>query len=207
MKRLLAVGIFALGLGPLSAALPVATPDTVTFLPVLLDQSVVRQDLGLTAVQNARIDAIRAECRAKVGVVSAAGLLDSSLTAAAVKDLPGYQRRCNTRVLSLLSTDQSARLRQIERRFQGGLFLLAPSEQALLKLTPDQRRKIAEIRSVDSAKASDVQKAFATGKKSALRRDLDLHRIHRTTARSLLHVLTPEQKKEWLSSLGAPLKK
>ena len=207
MKRLLAVGIFALGLGPLSAALPVATPDTVTFLPVLLDQSVVRQDLGLTAVQNARIDAIRAECRAKVGVVSAAGLLDSSLTAAAVKDLPGYQRRCNTRVLSLLSTDQSARLRQIERRFQGGLFLLAPSEQALLKLTPDQRRKIAEIRSVDSAKASDVQKAFATGKKSALRRDLDLHRIHRTTARSLLHVLTPEQKKDWLSSLGAPLKK
>ena len=207
MKRLLAVGIFALGLGPLSAALPVATPDTVTFLPVLLDQSVVRQDLGLTAVQNARIDAIRAECRAKVGVVSAAGLLDSSLTAAAVKDLPGYQRRCNTRVLSLLSTDQSARLRQIERRFQGGLFLLAPSEQALLKLTPDQRRKIAEIRSVDSAKASDVQKAFATGKKSALRRDLDLHRIHRTTARSLLHVLTPAQKKEWLASLGAPLKK
>lgn len=207
MKRLLATGLLALTLGPLSAALPVATSDTVTFLPVLLDQSEVRRDLGLTTVQNARIDAIRAECRAKVGVVSAAGLLDSSLASSAVKDLPGYQRRCNSRVLALLSSDQSARLRQIERRFQGGLFLLSPSEQDLLKLTPDQRHKIAEIRSIDASKAAEIGKAFAAGKKTTIRRDLDLHRLRRTTARSILHVLTPAQKKEWLASLGAPLKK
>ena len=207
MKRLLATGLLALTLGPLSAALPVATSDTVTFLPVLLDQPEVRRDLGLTTVQNARIDAIRAECRAKVGVVSAAGLLDSSLASSAVKDLPGYQRRCNSRVLALLTSDQSARLRQIERRFQGGLFLLSPSEQDLLKLTPDQRHKIAEIRSIDVSKAAEIGKAFAAGKKTTIRRDLDLHRLHRTTARSILHVLTPAQKKEWLASLGAPLKK
>jgi hypothetical protein len=207
MKRLLATGLLAFTLGPLSAALPVATSDTVTFLPVLLDQPEVRRDLDLTTVQNARIDAIRAECRAKVGVVSAAGLLDSSLASSAVKDLSGYQRRCNSRVLSLLTADQSARLRQIERRFQGGRFLLSPSEQDLLKLTPDQRHKIAEIRAVDSAKATEIGKAFAAGKKTSLRRDLDLHRLRRTTARSILHILTPAQKKEWLSSLGTPLKK
>ena len=102
---------------------------------------------------------------------------------------------------------QRIRCRQIERQFDGGLFLLSPSEQDILKFTPDQRHKAAEIRSFDSAKAAEVQKAFLAGKKSALRKEIDLHQIHRTTARSLLHLLTPEQKKEWLSSLGTPVNK
>lgn len=107
----------------------------------------------------------------------------------------------------MLTPAQSARFRQIERQFHGGLFLLTPSEQNILKLTPDQRRKITEIRSFDSAKAAEVQKAFLAGKKTQLRREIDLNRIHHTTARSLLHLLTPEQEKEWLASLGAPVSK
>jgi len=209
MKRLLLLPLVALTLASASAVTvaSTSTPDSISYMPVLLNQPEIHKDHKISAAQDARIDMIRAECRAKVGVVSAEGLLDPALSPGVLKTLPSYQASCNRRVLAVLNPDQRARFRQIERQFHGGLFLLSPSEQSLLKLTPDQRHKVAEIRSVDAAKAAEVQKAFLAGKKSQLRRELDLHRIHRTTARSLLAVLTPEQKKEWLSFLGTPLKK
>lgn len=209
MRRFLFLPLLALTLASaLAAAIPAAsTSDSISYMPDLLNQPVVCNDLKLTPIQKVRIDAIRAEYRAKVGVVSAAGLLDTTLDIKAEKKLASYHASCNQRVLRILTPAQRIRFREIERQFQGGLFLLSPSEQNLLKLTPDQRHKSAEILSVDSAKASEVQKAFLAGKKSALRKEIDLHRIQRTTARSLLHLLTPEQKTEWLASLGTPVKK
>ncbi|MCE9586882.1 MAG: hypothetical protein K8R57_01035 [Verrucomicrobia bacterium] len=209
MKRFLFLPLLALTLASASSAtIPTAsTSDSISYMPVLLNQPAVCNDLKLTPIQKARIDAIRAECRAKVGIVSATGLLDTTLDSKAEKKLASYHASCNQRVLRILTPAQRIRFREIERQFQGGLFLLSPSEQNLLKLTPNQRHKAAEIRSVDSAKAAEVQKSFLAGKKSNLRSDIDLHQIHRTTARSLLHLLTPEQQREWLASLGAPLKK
>ena len=209
MKRLLLLLLLVLTLSS-AYAVTVATSstsDSISYMPVLLNQPAIHKDLKITAVQDARIDIIRAECRAKVGVLSAEGLLDPALSPPALKNLPSYQASCNRRVLAVLTPAQRVRFRQIERQFHGGLFLLSPSEQNLLKLTPDQRHKVAEIRSFDTAKAAEVQKAFLAGKKSQLRKEIDLHQIHRTTARSLLHLLTPEQEKVWLSSLGTPLKK
>ena len=208
MKHLLMIPLFVLTLACASAA-PVATStaDSISCMPVLLNQPEIHKDLKISPVQDARINVIRAECRAKVGVLSAEGMLDPHLAPVALKNLPRYQSSCNRRVLAVLTPSQRVRFREIERQFHGGLFLLSPSEQNLLKLTPEQRHKIAEIRSVDASKAAEVQQAFREGKKTQLRREMDLHRIHRTTARSLLAVLTPEQKKVWLSSLGTPLKK
>jgi hypothetical protein len=208
MKHLLLIPLFVLTMACASAA-PVATSsaDSISYMPVLLNQPEIHKDLKISPVQDARINVIRAECRAKVGVLSAEGLLDPLLAPVALKNLPRYQASCNRRVLAVLTPSQRVRFREIERQFHGGLFLLSPSEQNLLKLTPEQRHKIAEVRSVDASKAAEVQQAFREGKKTQLRREMDIHRIHRTTARSLLAVLTPEQKKVWLSSLGTPLKK
>ena len=209
MKRLLLLPLLAITIASASAGniTNTSTPDSISYMPVLLNQPEIHKDLKISTAQDTRIDMIRAECRAKVGVLSAEGLLDPALSPVALKTLPSYQASCNRRVLAVLNPAQRARFRQIERQFHGGLFLLSPSEQNLLKLTPDQRQKTAEIRSIDAAKAAEVQKAFLAGKKSQLRRDVDLHQIRRTTARSLLHLLTPEQQREWLASLGAPLKK
>ena len=209
MKRLLLLPLLAITIASASAGniTNTSTPDSISYMPVLLNQPEIHKDLKISAAQDTRIDMIRAECRAKVGVLSAEGLLDPALSPGALKTLPSYQASCNRRVLAVLNPSQRVRFRQIERQFHGGLFLLSPSEQNLLKLTPDQRQKVAEIRSVDAAKAAEVQKAFLAGKKSQLRRDVDLHQIRRTTARSLLHLLTPEQQREWLSFLGTPLKK
>jgi hypothetical protein len=208
MKHLLLIPLFVLTMACASAA-PVATSsaDSISYMPVLLNQPEIHKDLKISPVQDARINVISAECRAKVGVLSAEGLLDPLLAPVALKNLPRYQASCNRRVLAVLTPSQRVRFREIERQFHGGLFLLSPSEQNLLKLTPEQRHKIAEIRSVDATKAAEVQQAFRECKKTQLRREMGLHRIHRTTARSLLAVLTPEQKKVWLSSLGTPLKK
>ena len=210
MKHLLLLTLLTVTLASASASsatVAASTPDSISYIPVLLNQPAIHKDLQISPTQDARIDIIRAECRAKVGVLSAEGLLDPALSPIALKNLPSYQASCNRRVLSVLTPAQRVRFRQIERQFHGGLFLLSPSEQSLLKLTPDQRHKVAEIRSFDAAKAADVQKAFLAGKKSQLRKEIDLHQIHRTTARSLLHLLTPEQDRVWLGSLGTPLKK
>jgi len=209
MKRFLLIPFVAVMLVSASAtSIPIAvTPDSISYLPVLLNQPAVSNDLKLSPIQKLQIDTVRAEYRAKVGIVSAAGLLDTTLDSKAGKKLAAYHVSCNKRVIGILNPAQRIRFREIERQFQGGLFLLSPSEQNLLKLTPDQRRKITEIRSFDAAKVVDVQKAFLAGKKSTLRKEIDLHQIHRTTARSLLHLLTPEQKIEWLASLGTPVKK
>jgi len=209
MKRFLLLPLLALTLASVPAAtIPSAsTSDSISYMPVLLNQPAVCNDLKLTPIQKVRIDAVSAEYRAKVGVVSATGLFDLSFDNSAEKKLVAYQASCNQRVINVMTPAQRIRCRQIERQFDGGLFLLSPSEQDILKFTPDQRHKVAEIRSFDSAKAAEVQKAFLAGKESALRKEIDLHQIHRTTARSLLHLLTPEQKKEWLVSLGTPVKK
>jgi len=209
MRHILFSCLLTLTLASASAATSqiYASADSISFMPVLLNQPEIRKDLKLSAAQGARIDIISAECRAKVGVLSAVGLLDPPLSRVAIKDLPAYQTRFNTRVLGVLTTSQRLRFRQIERQFHGGLFLLSPSEQKLLHLTPDQCHKITEIRSIDAARAVDVQKDFLADKKSQLRREIDLNRLHRTTARSLLHLLTPDQEKIWLSSLGTPVKK
>jgi hypothetical protein len=209
LRLMLSSLLLAVALANTSAAVVTgaASADSISCMPVLLNQPLIRKDLNLTAPQTARIDLITAECRAKVGVLSAVGLLDPTLSPLSIKDLPAYQRSCNNRALAVLSSEQRVRFRQIERQFHGGLFLLSPSEQKLLGLTSDQSHKIVEIRATDAAKAAEVQKDFLAGKKSQLRREIDLNRIHRTTARSLLHLLTPEQQQAWLSSLGTPLKK
>lgn len=94
MKHLLLFTLLTVTLASASASsatVAASTPDSISYMPVLLNQPAIHKDLQISPVQDARIDIIRAECRAKVGVLSAEGLLDPALSPTALKNLPSYQ--------------------------------------------------------------------------------------------------------------------
>jgi len=184
------------------AAIP-SRADSPSRMPVLLGLPAVRKALAITEPQAALLDVIRAEYKAKSGVVSAARLMDDELTAYADRRLARLRTRYNQRVLSVLTPEQTVKFRKMERGIDGGIFLISPSEQEFLGLTAKQKERVAEITAADGAREQAVLAKFRAGKISPLRRDLDLHRIRRSTDRSMLHLLTPAQKSLWVSNLLA----
>ncbi|MFZ0435140.1 MAG: hypothetical protein WAL87_04110 [Chthoniobacterales bacterium] len=184
----------------------IATTDSPASVPVLLGLEPVRQDLKLSSLQCALLDSLRAEYKAKVGVVASAGLLDSKLAPKASADLDAYRASYNRRALNVLNPAQQQRLRQIERQMLGATLLTSPAEQKLLGLDDRQIRKIGEIHAYDQTKAASIMKRFHEGRINSFRKDLDLRRLQKTVGRSIYAILTPDQRKQWLGLTGPKLK-
>lgn len=183
-----------------------SAPDSPASVPVLLGLEPVRQDLKLSSLQCALLDSLRAEYKAKVGVVASAGLLDSKLAPKASADLDAYRTSYNRRALNVLNPAQQQRLRQIERQMLGTTLLTSPAEQKLLGLDDRQIRKIGEIHAYDQTKAASIMKRFHEGRINSFRKDLDLRRLQKTVGRSIYAILTPDQRRQWLGLTGPKLK-
>jgi hypothetical protein len=181
-------------------------PDSPASVPVLLGLEPVRQDLKLSSLQCALLDSLRAEYKAKVGVVAAGGLIDSKLAPKAAADLDAYRATYNRRALNVLNDRQRQRLRQIERQMLGASLLTSVSEQKLIGLNERQLAKIAEIHSYEKTKAASIMQRFHEGKINSFRKDLDLRRLQKTIGRSIYDQLTPDQRKQWLGLTGPKLK-
>jgi hypothetical protein len=182
------------------------TPDSPASVPVLLGLEPVRQDLKLSSLQCALLDSLRAEYKAKVGVVAAVGLADKKATPKAATDIDSFRATYNRRALNVLSPSQQERIRQIERQMIGASLLTSVSEQKLLGLNERQIRKIGEIHAYEQTKAASIMKRFHEGRISSFRRDLDLRRLQKTIGRSIYALLTPDQRKQWLGRTGSKLK-
>lgn len=206
MKRTALILTVLLASASMVGAKTSATPDSPSSVPVLLGLEPVRQDLKLSSLQCALLDSLRAEYKAKVGVVASAGLLDSKLAPKASADLDAYRASYNRRALNVLNPAQQQRLRQIERQMLGASLLTSPSEQKLLGLDDRQIRKIGEIHAYDQTKAASIMKRFHEGRINSFRKDLDLRRLQKTVGRSIYATLTPDQRKQWLGLTGPKLK-
>jgi len=197
-------------LAALSATLSFASakvvPDSPASVPVLLGLEPVRQDLKLSSLQCALLDSLRAEYKAKVGVVATVGLADKKATPKAAADLDSFRASYNRRALDVLNSGQQQRLRQIERQMLGPVILTSPSEQKLLGITPKQQQKLADIHRYDQTKAAEIMSNYHAGKISSFRKDLDLRRLQKTVGRSIYAQLTAEQRKQWLGLTGPKLK-
>lgn len=180
--------------------------DSPASVPVLLGLEPVRQDLKLSSLQCALLDSLRADYKAKVGVVASAGLVDPKLAPKASADLDSFRLTYNLRSLNVLNTAQQQRLRQIERQMLGASLLTSPSEQKLLALNERQIRKISEIHAYEQSKASSIMKRFHEGKITSFRKDLDLRRLQKTIGRSIYTQLNADQRKQWLGLTGPKLK-
>ena len=197
-------------LAALLLTLPLASannlPDSPASVPVLLGLEPVRQDLKLSSLQCALLDSLRAEYRAKVGVVAAVGLADAKAAPKAATDLDAYRASYNRRALNVLNPSQQDRLRQIERQMLGPVLLTSLSEQKLLGITTKQQQKLADIHRYDQTKAAEIMKKFHEGRISSFHRDIELHRLQRTIGRSIYSQLTDDQRKQWLGLTGPKLK-
>lgn len=197
-------------LAALSATLSLASAkvasDSPASVPVLLGLEPVRQDLKLSSLQCALLDSLRAEYKAKVGVVAAVGLADKKATPKAAADLDSFRASYNRRALDVLNSGQQQRLRQIERQMLGPVILTSPSEQKLLGITPKQQQKLADIHRYDQTKAAEIMSNNHAGKISSFRKDLELRRLQKTVGRSIYAQLTTEQRKQWLGLAGPKLK-
>lgn len=183
-----------------------ALADSPSSMPVLLGLEPVRKDLKVSTLQEALLDSIRAEYKAKVGVTAATGLLNPKIAPKCQADLNSWRIAYNKRALRVLNPAQRARLREIERHLLQGYFLNSPSEQKLLGFTPEQTRKAADITLYDRRQAASIMKNFHDGKISPFQRDIQLHRLQHTVGRSMLHLLTPDQRSRYLGLQGPALK-
>lgn len=188
-----------------SASLP-ALPESPSSMPVLLGLEPVRKDLGISSLQEALLDSLRAEYKARVGVTATAGLADPKLASKCETDLKAARVSYNKRALRILNASQQQRLRQIERQALKGYFLNSPSEQKLLGFTPEQTKKASDIAAYDRQQAARIMSDFHAGKISPFKKDIELHRLQSTTSRSMLHLLSPEQTQKYLGLQGAKLK-
>jgi hypothetical protein len=203
--RILAAAL--LGVASLVAAeQPLSLPDSPSSMPVLLGLETVRKDLKISSLQEALLDSLRADYKAKVGVTAAAGLLDPKAAPKCEANLKSWRIAYNKRALRILNPAQQARLRQIERQMLKGYFLNSPSEQKLLGFTPEQTKKAADIARYDRLQAARIMTDFHAGKISPFKKDIELHRLQTTTARSMMHLLTPAQQREYLGLTGPKLK-
>ena len=183
-----------------------AASDSPASVPVLLGLEPVRQDLKLTTLQCALLDSLRAEYKAKVGVVAAVGLADKKAAPKAAADIASYRATYNRRALNVLSPTQQTRLGQIERQMLGATILTSVSEQKLLGLNERQVRKISEISAYEQKKAAAIMKKFNDGKSTSFSKDIDLRNLQKTIGRSIYAHLTPDQRKQWLGLTGPKLK-
>ena len=183
-----------------------AASDSPASVPVLLGLEPVRQDLKLTTLQCALLDSLRAEYKAKVGVVAAVGLADKKAAPKAAADIASYRATYNRRALNVLSPTQQTRLSQIERQMLGATILTSVSEQKLLGLNERQVRKISEISAYEQMKAAAIMKKFNDGKSTSFSKDIDLRNLQKTIGRSIYAHLTPDQRKQWLGLTGPKLK-
>lgn len=194
-----------------AATLPAADqiaslPESPSTMPVLLGLEPVRRDLKLSSLQEALLDSLRADYKAKVGITASAGLLDPKIAAKCEADLKASRIVYNKRALRILSPAQQTRLRQIERQMLKGYFLDSPSEQKLLGFTPEQSKKAADIARYDRLQAARIMSDYHACRISHFKKDIELHRLQSTTARSMMHLLTPEQQRKYLGLTGTKLK-
>jgi len=205
MKRTIPL-LFAAILVTASLASARVATDSPASVPVLLGLEPVRQDLKLSSLQCVLLDSLRSEYKARVGVISAVGLADAKAAPKAEADLIALRAKYNQRAVNVLNPSQQERLRQIERQQLGGRLLTSPAEQKALGLTVKQQGVIADIQKHEVAKAANIAQRFNSGKMTPFHRDIDLHRLQRETSRSMLHVLTPDQLKQYLALQGSKLR-
>jgi hypothetical protein len=206
MKRILWAAALLCSATLNAAVQNAALPESPSSMPVLLGLEPVRKDLKVSSLQEALLDSLRAEYKAKVSVTAAAGLADPKIAPKCEADLKAWRVSYNRRALRILNPRQQLRLRQIERQLLKGYFLNSPSEQKLLGFTPEQKKKAADIAAYDRRQSGEIQGKFHTGKMSSFRKDIELHRLQTTTARSMMHLLTPDQQKQYLGLQGEKIR-
>jgi len=189
-------------LGFLSGPLLTASTDHLGSVPILLGLDSVRNELGLTKSQCAKLDRIRADFKADARTITThtpTTPVEKKATNTTVKVLVS---KYNERSIAVLTPAQHERLVQIERQTLGGLVLFLPDEQKRLGLTPAQIATIAKIYEEGERFASRITGSFEEGKLSLQERLATLRNDRLKRSAKCLRVLTSAQRKTFQNLQG-----
>jgi hypothetical protein len=174
-------------------------------LPILLSVDKVRAELKLDSLQRALLDSLRDEYKSAARKLTSPMPVTPQERAAAEKRLLQLNQGFNKRALSVLNDDQRVKLSEIEGKFLGATMVYAPSVQAKLELTEQQKHQVEGIRRQGLAYVGKINRKFEEGKISQQQR-LQLLRSRRNAqAAEILRVLTPKQRDAVLALEGKKL--
>ena len=201
--------ILPLLVAALATAAPLhATTRAVDYpgsVAILLGVDGVREDLGLTAQQKSKLNAIRKELRSK-----ARAIVNSAQTSKP-QELTTDQRlfslidRNNAEALTVLAPDQLQRFHEIQNRMLGFTMLVSPKIQKQLGLSARQIRSVEAIRVRGLEFVAHANRLFEDGEIPNQKR-IELLRNYRIEqAGQMKAVLTPPQVKAFGKLCGKPL--
>jgi hypothetical protein len=174
-------------------------------LPILLSVDKVRAELKLDSLQRALLDSLRDEYKSAARKLTSPMPVTPQERAAAEKRLLQLNQGFNKRALSVLNDDQRVKLSEIEGKFLGATMVYAPSVQAKLELTEQQKHQVEGIRRQGLAYVGKINRKFEEGKISQQQR-LQLLRSRRNAqGAEILRVLTPKQRDAVLALEGKKL--
>ena len=174
-------------------------------LPLLVSLEHVEKDLHLTSLQRSIIGGLHNDYRAAAMKITEAGWKASSDTARLQVELDHLGAIYNERIMALLNSRQRRRLREIERQVLGGTLLTAPSEQQLLGMSEQQKKKITALAHDANKKAAIINLKANQGKLNYHRQIIALRKNRLQHAAAMLKVLTPSQLEMWKKEQGATL--
>jgi hypothetical protein len=203
--KALAAGLLVLCTTASSLCAMTAGVDHPGSLPILLSVDKVRAELKLDSLQRALLDSLRDEYKSAARKLTSPMPVTPQERAAAEKRLLQLNQRFNKRALSVLNDDQRVKLSEIEGKFLGATMVYAPSVQAKLELTEQQKHQVEGIRRQGLAYVGKINRKFEEGKISQQQR-LQLLRSRRNAqGAEILRVLTPKQRDAVLALEGKKL--
>jgi len=174
-------------------------------LPILIGNEAVRKELHLSSLQLALLKSLRGEYQDSVRKLTHPMPKTEAELAVAEKEFFAVSVRFNNRALSVMNPSQRKRILEIEHQVLGATSLMNSSVQSKLQLTEQQKQKIESIRKKGMGYVGKVNRKFSEDRINADER-LDLLRKHRISeSKSLLKILTPEQRTAFDQLCGKPL--
>jgi peroxiredoxin/Spy/CpxP family protein refolding chaperone len=175
---------------------PKSQPLFDPIIPLLRDDT-VRTALALTPEQRTSIDELFGKHNRMLLAIRDVGPTGADKTAQpALKEI-------RDALETLLRAEQRVRLQGLVLQAQGYDSLLRKDIAALLKLTPDQQKQLAEISADFHEQVKALQKS-ADPNRSAETQRADLARLQSDRQQRIVAQLTPEQRTRYGELLGEP---
>jgi Spy/CpxP family protein refolding chaperone len=163
----------------------------------LLRSPQVQQELKLTDQQKQQLEQLGEQWREKMR---------------GLRDLPPEERRQKVQgmraevekpISQILNEQQMKRLKQIALQVEGYAALERPEIADQVGLTKEQRQKIRDILRQAGEKRREAFQQGRSDRQAAFQR---MREIRQWVDGEIEKLLTPEQKKKWQESIGAPFK-
>lgn len=189
---------------PTSPATTRAT-DYPGSVSILLGLDQVRDDLDLDRSQVRRLDKLRKELKSKSKALIRRDAGEDAEGLSEDQKLFALVDRNNSLALAVLNDSQRGRFHEIQNRILGYTMLVSPRLQKQVGLSARQVARIENIRVRGLEVVAQANRSVDEGIISHKQRLAILRNYRSSQARDMANVLSPPQRKQFISLCGEPL--